>query len=292
MFKHFNVLKLLLWNERGNVDGGGTPPEVVWPEDLDKTYHGNPSLLKYVDKDKKALKVGELAKAYVHASQAIGNKIAKPSDSWAPDQWKEFYQSIGVPAEEDKYTLKNTVPEGMKPDEESFKQFRKMVMEQGLLPRQAQPLLDYYNKLQADANKKSKEFFENAMKGNVDKVKEEWGNAYERKVQSVDAVLKDFASEEEIKSLKESGFYFEPAFMRIFDKIAGKYREDGGPGNLPPNELSMDEIMKQIKEFHDPKHPYRNKMHPQNAYYTKKFYELNGALAKIKNRGAAASHLS
>ena len=70
------------------------------PEEL----RNEPSLRTFTDP-------GALAKSYVNAQRMIGaDKIAIPSKSATPDEWREVYTKLGAPTEVGGYELGDDAP--------------------------------------------------------------------------------------------------------------------------------------------------------------------------------------
>lgn len=286
MFKIF--LMLILWtlkNDRGET-GELDPATLEWPADLDETLKGNPTLMKYADKDTKKFKIGEVFKALTHATSALGkDKIVKPSDAFSDSQWEEWFTAAGVPKEEDKYTIQNKVPEGLKPDENFFKEFKKFAMQNNLFPKQAQAMVDFYNNKILEQTKAAENEFKTSLNANVATLKGEWGSAYDHNLKQTKAVMAEFTTPEELKQMEDSGVFYEPTIIKMFHKISQKYLEDGGPKNLPADLMGMDALQTQIKAIMAEK-GYHNKAHPEHKYYMDKMLKLQGAkvaLSKSQN---------
>ena len=145
---------LLLNNNNGNFLGTGEPepgsgePEpgagdnYKYPESLDKEYHGNPTLLKYVNKETGEFDSANIMKALIHSSKAIGaDKMLVPNNEFTDEQWKDHFKKSGLP-ELDKYEVANNVAEGVQTNEDMLKGFKAAAHEAGILPKQAQAVLD------------------------------------------------------------------------------------------------------------------------------------------------------
>jgi len=284
-------------NQRGSAgfmgdgdQGGGTTPAgdqkipdpapntdgVKYPEDLDKEYYGNPTILKHYDKEKNTFKLGELMKGLVHASSAIGKeKMLIPHKDFTEDQWKDTFKRLGVPEKLEEYSIKNNIPEGLNADEEMFKGFKETAHKLGILPKQAQGVLDYYNQYAKTSSTKALEAIKVEMQKASEGLKQEWGADYERNIKLADASLKEFASEEEIAVLKKSGYLDNPLFAKVFSKIGKAISEDKFVDSIKKDiGRSREEIQAEISSYYAENHPFRNSSHPQNAYYTERMMKL------------------
>jgi hypothetical protein len=86
--------------------GGGGGGGSTWRDALPQDLRDDPILVGVKD-------LPDLAKGYANAQRMIGNRIAKPQPDWKPEQWNDFYNNIGRPAEHSKYKpLEYAFPEG------------------------------------------------------------------------------------------------------------------------------------------------------------------------------------
>jgi len=258
----------------GDANSNNTP-KVSYPSDLDETYHGNPTLLKYVDKEGQ-FRQGEVMKALIHASSQIGKeKMLVPNKDFTDDQWGDTYKKLGLPESVDKYDLKNNVPEGMQADEEFFGKFREEAFKNGVLPRQAQALADMYNNHVTEQSKTHADAAQMQLDANVNALKEEWGQDYQRKVGIADSALKEFASKEDIEKLGKSGIFDNPEVTKLFAKIGESLGDDTFiEGGNNQHGKGTAEIQAEIDSYYDKKHPFRIPTHPQNKFYRNKMMSM------------------
>jgi len=208
----------------GSPDGGGS--DIVWPEGLDANYHGDPTLLKYVDKGTNQIDVNKALVGLVHANKMIGaDKVLKPRDSWDADQWKDFYQQTGVPASLEDYAVENNLPEGIQANEDLYTGFKQTAHELGLRPNQAQGLLDYYNNALGEGMKQQQEHYAKVDKEAKEALETEWADAYEKNTHMASEALKNFTdTAEEFEAVKE--VLKDPALAKVFKRIADGLGED------------------------------------------------------------------
>jgi len=257
----------------GDDDSGAATIE--YPEGLDQEYHGNKTLLKYLDTTTGKFKNNEVFKALIHASSQIGaDKMLVPNEKFTTDQWKETYKKLGVPETIEKYDIKNNLADGQK-DSGLLDGFKKVAHDNGILPRQAQALFDYMN----TSNHTSAEEQTNAALADrntqIEGLKTKWGEKYEHNVQLAGRGLEQFASKEEIDSLTDQGFMESVLLTDIFQRIGSGLLEDkfdpqvkGTSGSTP------EEIQDKINSFYDEKHPFRISGHPQQNFYRKEMERM------------------
>ena len=154
------------------------------PEDL----QGEASLQSFQD-------VGQLAKSYVHSQRMIGqDKIAIPGKNATEEDWKQVYQKLGVPESADKYDVKYTVQEGA--SDQPVKDFLGHAHKMGLLPHQAQGILDYYTQLETtgreEINKQNALSLQNAQ----EQLRKDFGLAYDKEVGKANTMFNKFFQNE------------------------------------------------------------------------------------------------
>ena len=107
------------------------------------------SLIPEEYKEEKALSnfnnMEDLLKSYLHAQKMVGaNKIAVPNKMATEDDWKEVFKKLGAPENPDDYKY------SFKEDEinpEQLKSFNETAHKLGLLPKQAENLIKFYQEM-------------------------------------------------------------------------------------------------------------------------------------------------
>ena len=107
------------------------------------------SLIPEEYKEEKALSnfnnMEDLLKSYLHAQKMVGaNKIAVPNKMATEDDWKEVFKKLGAPEKPDDYKY------SFKEDEinpEQLKSFNETAHKLGLLPKQAENLIKFYQEM-------------------------------------------------------------------------------------------------------------------------------------------------
>lgn len=228
-----------------------------WKDALPEDLKSDPSLSSIMD-------IQSLAKSYVHGQKMIGkDKIIIPDKFATDEDWQKVYQKLGLPESPDKYEFKYN--EGM--DEEFVKGFKEIAVKNGILPRQADKLFEFYNahvdKVISTNEAESKRFYEES----VNNLKKEWGQGYERKLQAASGLFNQIADEESKKIFNESGIGNNPVVIKMFAKLAEQMGEDKfvNANNLGSIGLTPSEAQQKINEIYGNKdHPYYNKSHPSH----------------------------
>ena len=148
----------------------------------------------------------------------------------------------------------------------------------GLLPKQADGIINYYNELAnasvIDANSKAETSRLEAEKN----LRQEFGPAYNNKVNAARNLASatlgdDFLSNTILADGSKLGD--NSTVVKAFANLASKLSEDTIVKGDSPSYMTTPEIEKQIATLTQPNSPYWNKQHPNHAQAVKEVYELN-----------------
>lgn len=236
----------------GNEGGGEGGPQYAYPEGLDESFHGNPTLLKYANEDG-SFNQANIMKSLIHATSNIGaDKMAVPNQNFTDDQWKETFQKLGVPADISEYGVKNNLLEGQTANEEMFNAFTKLAHENGILPKQAQAISDFYNQNIQDQGTNTTEAYQQKVAQETVSLKAEWGEeGYDKNIKIAEQALKHFVTDEaELKAIVDAGFLDSSAVTKLFHKLGIGLQEDGfdheTTGTFGMDNAGLDEAITKI----------------------------------------------
>lgn len=220
-------------NPNPNTNAGGT--ETKWYDSLPDDLKSNDTIKHFQD-------VPALVKSYIHAQSMIGKKgVVVPTDKDADEAWEGFYKAIGRP-ELDKYELKS--PEGF--DAEELKAFKEEMYQHGILPRQAQKMLEKRHQAKLEHQKNMNEEIARYTQEGIENLKTEWGEGFNRHVNLAKNALQEVGGEEMQKYIMELGLDNDAKFVKMFAKIGKLLGEDklrgegGGQFGLTPEEISRE----------------------------------------------------
>ena len=255
---------------------------VVFPEGLDADIAKDPSLQVFV-KDGK-INYANMMKSYVHAQKQMGaDKVILPTEKSSPEEWEAFHNKMGRP-ELDKYELKSNLEEGQALDEDMLKDFKTEAHKAGLMPKQAQNLLDWFNTKTNEAGKSQSDINQVEYDKQVEGLKKEWGEGYERELTVSDNALKQFATPEEIAYLNERGITSDVNVVRLFNKIGKGLSEDTfdeeskGSFGMTPDEAQA----KINSHMADSSGAYMNRDHADHKRVVAEVLKLNEVIANVK----------
>lgn len=239
--------------------GAGTPPaaptETSWRDSLPEDLRGNGALAQFKD-------VGSLAKSYVHAQSLIGKKgVIVPGEKATDEEWAGFFKAIGQP-DPDKFEIK--LPQDGKINESFIKGFKESAHKAGLLPKQAQGLLDWYISNEQTYAQEAQKTLQAIQEQGLGELKQEWGQGYSKQIALAQAAVRELGGPEFVAYLNETGFGNDPKLIRLMAKAGALLGEDkirgegGGKFGKTPDELrrEINDIMG------NPSHPYFDTSHP------------------------------
>lgn len=251
-------------NSGGTGDKGGTGGQTVqipenWQEILPTEIRDQANLRNFKTVD-------ALAKAYIHAQKMVGADKVAISKSPSEAEVREIQERLGLPKEVEKYEVK--LPENTALKKEYVDSLKKAAFEAGVLPAQAQKLVEFLNAQEVEAqnsyNLQAKAQFEK----NMALIKNEWGDAYGQMTAQAKAALKEFgATQDDINYFKQN-FGADPTVLRFLSKVGSTLSEDKikGEGGINPGAMTPHQALQKIAEIRaNIKGPYFDANHGDHA---------------------------
>lgn len=213
---------------------GGTPPPApapTWRDGLAAEFKDLPAIKDYAD-------VNALVKSHVNLQQKLGsNPLKMPKEDAKPEEWNEFYKSLGRPDTIEGYELPEAkLPAGLPEDKEFKTAFMQHFHDEGLTKKQANGL---YNKYMAHSAKSFEAYQSKKVldrQAATQKLQGEWKDKYDNNMVQAQAVIRTFGSPELVQWLEETGNGDEPSFAKLFYNISTTLFEDkaagAGPGQM------------------------------------------------------------
>lgn len=130
-------------------------------------------------------------------------------------------------------------PEGFDLDTEMFSKFKEVALESGINQKQFSEIMDMEVARHTQSQEAMKENIETAQAEAEKALKTEWGDQYEKKLESAKGFLRNehVASESFNKFLEDTRFGDNPEVIRMFAKLADLISEDAfikpGKGDSP-----------------------------------------------------------
>jgi len=208
--------------------------------------------------------ISALAKSYRDTAKMVGadkNTLLRlPKDPDAPE-WADVWAKLGRPEAPDGYTI----PEDAGLTEQQVAAFREQAHAMGLPQRQAEGMVAFYAKQQAAAR-------EALQTQGVTALTEEWGAAFDDRVNAARKAAELYGGPELMQVLKDTGLGYHPAVVRAFAKLGLEITEPGelrgGGGGRAPGRMTPADARAEIGKLYQDKawgEAYYNRDHPGHA---------------------------
>lgn len=269
------------------------PPAPPAPADMPEWLKGMGQGLEDNDKLKRYKSPKELAAAYLSASKFISSdKINVPGKHTTDDEWTGIFRKLGVPEKVEEYEI--TLDEKLGFDSDFQSEYKKMAHSLGVLPKQAQKLIEWAGQYSQTNVQKQSEAYTAKLNTGVEELKKEWGAAYNQKLARGIAAYKAVATPELNALMESTKLGNHAGMLRMFDAMAEKMNMEGtfrGPDNAAGTQLTPEQAKAEIsKIMGDKTHAYFDKTHPAHAAAVdevRRLFEAQMPNAKeIKFRGA------
>ena len=244
----------------------GTPVVAEQPKEDTVDFK---SLIPESFKDEKSLEnfnnMEDLLKSYLHAQKMVGaDKIPVPNKFATDEDWKEVFKRLGAPKSPDdyKYSFKDD-----QVDPNQLKSFNETAHRLGLLPKQAEALVKYYN----DLNKGQSEQLENqaieAQTKTEADLKKEFGPQFNKRLDqakrlAINTLGEDFLNKTVLKDGSRLGDNLE--VIKAFSNLADKLSEDEIVKGEGSDYQTVKDIEKQIAELTQQGSAYWQNQHPNH----------------------------
>ena len=232
-------------------------------------------------KEEKALQnfsnMNDFVKSYLNAQSLVGaNKVAIPNKMATEEDWEEVYSKLGRPnkPEDYKYSFDNEV------DPEQLKQFNETAHRIGLLPKQAERIIKFYNEMNTQQTADNQKLFEEKQAAAEVELKKEFGPTFNKRLDqakklAVETLGNDMLNNTIMKDGSRLGDNVE--VIKAFSMLADKLSED----EIIKGEASYTtakEIEKEIAELTEDGSPYWNKTHPNHKKTVDQVFKLREQL--------------
>ena len=243
------------------------PKEVDFKSLIPEAYKEEKSLHNFSNMD-------DFVKSYLHSQKLVGaDKIAIPNKYSTDEDWKEVYKKLGTPETGEGYKYK--LPEDHQIEDDTLKNFSNEAVKLGLLPNQANGVMNYYNEIIKQGLSDQAAQQKTAQDEAVVELRKEFGASYQKEIQSAKNLVHATLGKEFIdNSLLQDGTRLgdNPTVIKAFAKLANKLSEDDIVKGDVPSYLTTSEINKQISALQQ----------PGSAYWDKKHLSHDDAVAEVQ----------
>jgi len=248
-------------------------PKVDFKSLIPNEYKEDKALANFED-------MNQFVKSYLHAQKMVGlDKIPVPNKYATDEDWKEVYKRLGAPEKPDQYKYK--FDKGQEVDENTLKSFNEVAQRNGLLPKQAENLVKFYNELNQQALSKEASQIDATRLESEAVLKTEFGVEYNKRLDqakrlAVNTLGSEFLNNTILKNGSKLGDNV--ALIKAFSSLADKLSEDEIVKGEGSDYMSAKELQKQLDELQQKGSPYWDKMHPNHKRNVDEVFKLREML--------------
>ena len=263
--------------------------ETVLAEATTEQKEAEPKVINFKEiipekyKDEKALanftSMDDFVKSYLSAQRLVGaNKVAIPNKMATDEDWEEVYSKLGRPAKPEDYKYSFSEEEI---NQDQLKNFNETAHRIGLLPKQAERIIKFYNEMNTQAEVDNQKAFEVKQTEAMADLKKEFGPTYTKRLDqakklAVETLGNDMLNNTVLKDGSRLGDSVE--VIKAFSMLADKLSEDEIIKGEGSSYQTASEIEKEISELTEDGSPYWNKTHPNHAKTVDRVFKLREQL--------------
>ena len=254
-----------------NTDAtASTNQEVNFKDLIPQSYREEKSLQNFNNME-------DLLKSYLHAQKLVGaDKIPVPNKHATDDDWKEVFKRLGAPEkpEDYKYNIDQL-------DQTQVAEFNKTAHQLGLLPKQAEGLIKFYNELSNNQASSLEQRAEDAQLKTETDLKKEFGPQYSKRLDQAKRLAVGTLGEEFLENtiLQDGSRLGDNVnIIKAFSNLADKLSEDEIIKGDTSGYMTAKEIEKEINELTQEGSAYWSKTHPNHAKAVQEVLKLRELL--------------
>ena len=234
-------------------------------------------------KDEKSLQnfstMDDFVKSYLSAQKLVGaNKVAIPNKMATDEDWEEVYSKLGRPAKPEDYKYSFSEEEI---NQDQLKNFNETAHRIGLLPKQAERIIKFYNEMNTQAEVDNQKMFEVKQTEAMADLKKEFGPTYTKRLDQAKKLATETLGNEMLNNtvLKDGTRLGDSVeVIKAFSMLADKLSEDELVKGDGVDYQTASEIEKEISELTEDGSPYWNKTHPNHAKTVDRVFKLREQL--------------
>ena len=221
----------------------------------------------------------DFVKSYLHAQKLIGtDKISIPNKHATEEDWNEVYKKLGAPEkpEDYKYNIKD-----QDLDQTQVSEFNKTAHKLGLLPKQAEGLIKFYNEFNNNIAESQEDQAAQSQLVTETELKKEFGPQFAKRLDqakrlAVNSLGSEFLENTFLKDGSRLGDNL--SVIKAFSNLADKLSEDEIVKGEGSSYLTANEIEKEINELTQEGSSYWSKTHPNHSKSVQEVFKLREML--------------
>ena len=234
-------------------------------------------------KEEKALQnftsIDDFVKSYLSAQRLVGaNKVAIPNKMATDEDWEEVYSKLGRPAKPEDYKYSFSEEEI---NQDQLKNFNETAHRIGLLPKQAERIIKFYNEMNTQQQVDQSKIFETKQAEAMTDLKKEFGPTYNKRLDQAKKLATETLGTEMLNNtiLKDgSRLGDNVSVIKAFSMLADKLSEDEIIKGEGTGYVTAKEIENEISELTEDGSPYWNKTHPNHKKTVDQVFKLREQL--------------
>ena len=223
----------------------------------------------------------DFVKSYLHAQKMVGaDKIPVPNKHSTDEDWNEVFKRLGAPSDPNdyKYDFKD-----QEMDSEQVQEFNKTAHKLGLLPKQAEGLIKFYNEMNGNIAASQEEQAAQGQLNTEAELKKEYGPQFGKRLDqakklAVSTLGQEFLENTYLKDGSRLGDNL--SVIKAFSSLADKLSEDEIIKGDGTGYMTAKEIEKEIDDLTQEGSPYWNKTHPNHQKNIQEVLKLREMLTK------------
>ena len=230
-----------------------------WKKQLATDFANSPTMQKYADtKDG----LNDAVRAHLELQKMMGHdKVPVPKGPDDLAAMAQFKKAFNIPNEPSGYKLPDAdFPESMKGTSIDKEGFSAIVHRYNLTPEQAKGMWSEYTSMIRGIHTQHSQEYEAKMTQVRNRMRQEWGDAYDTKVELGQMVINKFSDDEEMNESITALLSQNPHGIKFLAQIGNQFAENKiGDFKYQTHARSPEEAQKEINSIrHDQNHPYNN----------------------------------
>lgn len=230
-----------------------------WKSTLRTDLKDSPLLQKFEDTPEGFNKAFE---SHANLEKLLGHeKVPVPKDDKDVEGWSRYKKAFGIPEKPDGYKLPDVkLPESLKGYAIDKSKFAEVAHSLNLTPAQATKQWQIYNELNTQTYNKLVEEHQGKVTQAINALKQEWGEAYNQKIELGQSVINQFSDSQEMNDYLTSALVTSPLGSKFLAKIGEQFSENK-VGDFQPKRFTLtpEQAKNELDKIKaDPNHPYNN----------------------------------
>lgn len=239
------------------------PGSFSWKSQMLPDFANSPTMNKFPDtKDG----FNNAVKSHLELEKMLGqNRVVVPKDDKDTEGWNAFAKAMGVPDKAEGYGLEDPdLPQELK-GFYNKQELAELAHALKLTPGQTKQLQSAYVDKMKTSYSKAAEAKKVEMQGTINRLRSDWGDAYDSNVQLGQMVINKFSADKETEDFVTSTILSDPRGAKFLAGLGKQFQENKiGDFKYQSFSLTPDQAQAEIDStISDKNHPYNNDKLPQ-----------------------------